>query len=254
MLRSHPPSDAFLPLLGPLLGLVLVLPFASGCTSAQAATRAPVAAAAPPKDDGSAAKGGSGGAEHGAALEQLKTAPVARRDDRQGSIMIPLPDAPTWMRVRFWSVPSLVGFRYGKEHHAVVGAFITHVEDNAVPGACTKSFEAWANPWIEAFEVELHREPPIAVGWHARPDDAKTARIVEIDSVFAKTATIVARDSYAAVYAAYPAWGSKACLIVGMAVPSRGEDARAKDVRDRFAREVLPKVEVLSAEEPKERY
>ena len=46
----------------------------------------------------------------------------------------------------------------------------------------------------------------------------------------------------------------RACLVVGVAVPSRENDQRAKDVRDRFIREVLPKVEVLTGEEPPERY
>lgn len=225
---------------------------AAACSSPPPEARTPVLAAPPPKDNGGAAKGGEGGTEHAAALEQLKVAATRPQTDRQGSMRLPLPDGPSWTRVRFWSVPSLVGFRYGKGHHAVVGAVVTHVDDNTVPGACTKSFEAWATPWVEAFEVELHRDSPIAVGWRAKPEDSP--RIVEIDSVFAKTATLVARDNYAAAYAAYPAWGKASCLIVGVAVPSRGEDGRAKEVRDRFVHDVLPKVELTSQEEPKERY
>ena len=78
-------------------------------------------------------------------------------------------------------------------------------------------------------------------------------QIVDVDSVFAKTETALMRDAYAGTYAAYPVWGN-ACLIVGVAVPSRGDDDRAREVRDRFAREVLPKVEVIRKEEPRERY
>ena len=74
-----------------------------------------------------------------------------------------------------------------------------------------------------------------------------------MDSVFAKTETAFVRDAYAGTYAAYPVW-KNACLIVGMAVPARDDDERAREVRDRFAREVLPKVEVLKEEEPPERY
>ena len=226
-----------------------------GCTGPTPQPKSQVLAAAPPRDDGGAAKGGDGGSEHAAALEELKTAPVLTiQRDRQNSVRIPLPDARSWVRVKFWSVPSLVGFRYGKQHHAVVGAFVTHVDDNTVPGACTKSFETWANPWIEAFEVELERDPPVAVGWRPLPTSTAAPAIVEMESVFAKTATLLARDNYAGVYAAYPAWGKSSCLIVGMAAPSRGEDARAKAVRDRFVHEVLPKVEIVSETEPKERY
>lgn len=233
------------------LGLATTL----GCSSPPAEPRTAVAAAAPPKDTGGAAKGGEGGVEHAAALEQLKVAPITDQSDRQGALRIPLPDGRSWTRVRFWSVPSLVGFRYGKGHHAVVGAFVTHVDDNTVPGACTKSFEAWASPWVEAFEVELQRQPPLAIGWRPKAQDTTSpARIVEIDSVFAKTATLVARDNYAGAYAAYPAWGKTSCVVVGMGVPSRGEDGRAKEVRDRFVHEVLPKVEVFGDTEPPERY
>ncbi len=202
----------------------------------------PVVATPPPKDDGEPSKGGSGGDPHAAALEQLKVAPVTPHADGPSRLVIPLPDAARWTRVKFWGVDSLVGFRYGKDHHAIVGAFLTHVDDNTVPGACTKSFEGWAMPMVESFDVDVHRDPPIAVMWHRQ--------VVDIDSVFARTETALDHDAYAGVYAAYPAWGTKACVIVGMAVPSRGEDERAKAVRDRFAKEVLPGVQVLGAAEP----
>ncbi len=208
-------------------------------------TLRPVPAAPPPKDDGLPSKEGNGGNPHSAALEQLKIAKVARRIDRQASVAIPLPDAEHWTRVKFWGVESLVGFRYGKEHHAIVGGFVTHVDDNTAPGACTKSFEDWAMPMVQMFDVEVHHEPPIAVMWHRR--------VVDVDSVFAKTETVLAHESYAGTYAAYPVW-KNACLIVGVAVPSRDDDERAREVRDRFAREVLPKVEVLAKDEPPDRY
>jgi hypothetical protein len=220
---------------------------ALGCSSGTGVVvpARPVSAAPPPKDDGDASKGNAGGGEHSAALEQLKLARISRRIDKQNSIIIPLPDGPNWTRVKFWGVESLVGFRYGKEHHAIVGGFVTHVDDNTVPGACMKSFEDIALPLVQAFDVEIQHEPPIAVMWHRK--------IVDVDSVFARTATLAMKDAYAGTYAAYPAW-KNACLIVGIAVPSRDDDDRARDVRDRFAREVLPRVEVLSREEPKERY
>src|SRR5581483_3111748 len=105
---------------------------------------------------------------------------------------------------------------------------------------------------------ELTRESPTAVMWKARPQwpgetEAVTPSPIEIEADFAKTATLLQKDSYAGAWAAYPAWKGS-CLIVGVAVPSRDNDQRAKDVRDRFMREVLPRVEVLSAEEPAERY
>ena len=95
---------------------------------------------------GSPRKVAPAAAKHAAALEELEIAPLSGKIDKQGSVRVPLPDAEHWTRVKFWGVPSLVGFRYGKDHHAIVAAVVTHVDDNTAPGACTKSFEAYANP------------------------------------------------------------------------------------------------------------
>lgn len=246
------------------LALLLLAPvFLGGCSTANAAPPPirPVAAASPPKDDGKSAQGGTGGQGHSAALEQLRTSSVGVKPDKQGSILVPLPDSEHWTRVRFLTVKSLVGFRYGKDHHAIFAGFITHVDDNNVQGACNKSFEQWAAPWIETFEVELKHEPPTAFSWNAPagPATVKSApptkfSIVDVDPVHAKTATILARESYEAAWAAYPAWGDKACLVVGVAIPVRDDAQRAKDVRDRFVREVFPNLKVTGADEPKERY
>jgi hypothetical protein len=217
------------------------------CSSPQAPVAHAVVAASPPRDDGSSSKGGSGGDEHAAALEELKVAALAMRADKQGSIRIPLPDAAHWMRVKFWGVPTLVGFRYGQGHHAVVGGYITHVADNSVPGACAESFEKWALPLVDAYDIEIHRAPPSATPW-------RDGRIAEIESLDAKAATLVEQGEEAIAYGVYPAWPG-ACLVVGVAVPSRdGEHERAAQVRDRFVRDVLPKIEVIRADEPHERY
>ena len=242
----------------------------AGCSSASgpgaapaspsAAPSRPVAPAPPPKDDGTPAQGGEGGDAHAAALEQLRTAPVVARTDKQNSVRIPLPDAPNWTRVRFLTMPSLVGFRYGKSHHAIVASFVTHVDDNMALGACNRSFEAWAMPFVEAFEVDLKHEPPASFSWTvpappAPPGAAlpKKIAILDVDPLFAKTATVLSRESYAAAWAAYPAW-DKACLIVGVAIPTRDDEARARDVRDRFVKDVFPRVLVPAGPEPKERY
>jgi hypothetical protein len=242
---------------GPRALVILLALGAAACSTANAATPPkPIAPAPPPTDDGNTAQGGQGGNAHSAALEQLKLGRIDSRTDKQSSVQVPLPDAEHWTRVRFLTVPSLVGFRYGKEHHAIVAAFITHVDDNAAQGACGKSFEQWALPWIDAFEVDLKHDSPTAFSWSAPQTDPKapkTISIVDIDPVIAKTATVLARDTYAAAWAAYPAW-PKACLVVGVAVPARDDESRARAVRDRFVQEVLPKVVVTTTTEPKERY
>lgn len=291
---------------GACVGALALALGSAGCSSSavQSATPSkPVAPSPPPRDDGKPAEGGDGGDLHSAALEQLRIAPLGPKTDKQNSIVVPLPDAPNWTRVRFLTVPGLVGFRYGKSHHAIVAGFVTHVDDNTVEGACSKSFESWAMPWVEAFEVDLHHDAPAAFPWTlpaapvvavapppapapadpsppfvapatispgavlgrlrlgrvnappppAPPSVPKRIAIVDVDPLYAKTATILSRESYAAAWAAYPAW-DKACLIVGVAVPARDDEARAREVRDRFVKEVLPKVVVTTPTEPKERY
>ena len=206
---------------------------------------APVAPAPPPKDDGAASQGGEGGQAHAAALEQLRVARATWRADRQGSVRIELPDAAHWTRVKFWGVKSLVGYRYGKDHHAIVAAFVVHVDDETAPGACSAAFEQWAQPYVDSFEVAIEHDPPRAVPWNGK--------IVDIDALVARTATLGVHDEYAVAYATYPAW-KKACIVMGVAIPARDELERAKAVRDRFASEILPRVRVLSVEEPKELY
>lgn len=229
---------------GPISALAAAA-LAGGCSAAAPARPQVVAPAPPPKDDGTAAQGGGGGAEHAAALEQLKVGVLGWRIDRQNSVRLQLPDPEHWTRVKFWGLKSLVGFRYGKDHHAIVAAFVVHVDDEAAPGACGATFERWAQPWVDSFEVKIEHDPPKAVSWNGK--------IADIDSLVATTATLGDRDRYAVAYGVYPAWKG-ACLVLGIAVPARDEIDRAKSVRDRFAGSVLPSVQVVAAEEPKERY
>lgn len=229
-----------------LSSLAFLEPGLLGCSGAAPPhPPAVVAAAPPPKDDGTPAQGGAGGDAHAAALEELKVGRMGWRVDRQGSVRVLLPDAAHWTRVKFFGAKSLVGFRYGKDHHAVVAGTVVRVDDETAPGACGKAFEAWAQPMVDAFEVAIEHDPPKATPWNGK--------IVDIDALLAKTATLGMRDQYAVAYATYPAWKGS-CLVLGIAVPARDEIDRAKSVRDRFATEVLPKVQVLVQEEPKERY
>jgi hypothetical protein len=147
--------------------------------------------------------------------------------------------------VKFWGVKSLFGFRYGKEHHALVGGFVVHVNDNREPGQCFRTFEEWATPMMEAFEVRVAHEPPTALVWNGA--------IASVDPFSAQVASLADRDAYAAAYVTYPAWPG-ACLILGIAVPVRGEPERAKAVRDKFLVDVFPKLGVVAAQEPEGRF
>jgi hypothetical protein len=195
-------------------GLMGLLALASACsapTSVQA--RLPVPAS-PPADDGRPSNGAQGGTEHAQALEELKLAPLGWATDRQQSLRFLLPDARHWLSVKFSGKKSLVAFRYGKDHHAVVGGFILHVPDTAPQDACGRAFERWTKPWLDIFDVEIVHEPPQAAEW--------AGKILDI--------------------------------VFGVAIPARGELERARAVRDRFATEVLPKLLITTTVEPKESY
>jgi hypothetical protein len=225
-----------------LMGLLALASGCSASTSVQA--RMPVPPS-PPADDGRPSNRAQGGTEHAQALEELKLAQLGWATDRQRSLRFLLPDARHWLSVKFWGKKSLVAFRYGKDHHAVVGGFILHVPDTAPQDACGQAFEAWAKPWLEIFEVEVAHDPPQAAQW--------AGKILDIDRLVATTATLGMHDQYAGAYAAYPAWPG-ACFVFGVAIPARGELERARAVRDRFATEVLPKLQITTAVEPKESY
>jgi hypothetical protein len=227
-----------------IVGTVLVLTVAA-CSGPSSLSNIPVAAASPPKDDGRTAEGVGGGLSHSAALEELKIAPLGFVVDMQRSVRFPLPDATHWTRVKFFGIESLLGFRYGKEHHAVVAATVVHIPIDAPQGTCTRTFEDWAMPWVRAFEVDIEREPPRAFAWNTR--------IVDVDLLYAHAATLAMREGYAVAYGAYPTWPG-ACLVLGIAVPAREDEGRARAVRDRFAEEVLPRVRILASEEPKARF
>lgn len=214
------------------------------CASSRPGRALAVAPASPP-DDATTAEGGVGGLEHAAALEQLELSPLGWRVDPQHSVRLLLPDAAHWRGVRFSGLPSLVGFRYGKGHHAVVAGIVTHVADETAPGGCDDAFEGSARPWLDAFGVSLDRDPPRAIVWRGK--------IAAVGSLVARAGLLGASEQYAIGYATFPAWKG-ACLVLGIVVPSRDELARSKAVRDRFVAEVLPRVEITRRTEPMGRF
>jgi hypothetical protein len=223
--------------------LPVVALFGCGAHS-QPAPPVVVAAAPPPKDDGKPSELGEGGAAHSAALEELKLAPLIMVGDKQRSVRIPIPDARHWTRVKFFGIPTVMGLRYGKDHHAVVAVTVQHIAPGSPLSACSTDLESWGTPLLDAFDVDVVRDPVSIFAWRERQ--------AELHTSFAKTASLAVHDGFAVAYATYPAWND-ACLVVGVAVPARDDEPRARAVRDRFAREVLPKVVALAKEEPKGR-
>lgn len=186
--------------------------------------------------------------QHAAALEQLVVAPLGTRVDRQKSVKVALPDTPAWRRVRFLGVKSLVGFRYGIDHHAVVGAFVLDVK-NRTAESCQRAFEEWAKPWLETFEVSTKRGAPVPFVWKNPMHPDAPPEVMSAVTLEASTASMLSHETYHAAYAIYPAWPDK-CLVAGFAAPANGEDERAKKARDRYAKEALPKLEITAPEAP----
>lgn len=219
------------------------------CTSAPKPILHPVSPRSPGKDSGAASqRTSSESEEHAAALEQLVVAPFGTRLDRQRTIKLPLPDTPSWRRVRFLGIKSLAGFRYGVNHHAVAGAFVVDVK-NRTPESCQEVFESWAKPWLEVFDVRFEIGKPVGFTWRNTLKPTDPPEVLSAVTLHASTTALMAQESYYATYAIYPAWPDK-CLVVGMATAARGEEGRAQKARDRFASEVFSKLELISATPP----
>lgn len=222
----------------------------SACTSAPKPIAHAVAPHSPGKDKGgkTTATTPPGPSEaHAAALEQLAAATLGTRVDREKTIKLPLPDQASWRRVRFLGVKSLVGWRYGTEHHGVVGAFVMDVKDRT-PETCNEAFEAWAKPWLEVFDVRFEIGKPVGFVWKNTLKPTEPPEVLSAVTLHASTSSLMAQESYHATYAIYPAWPDK-CLVVGMATAARGEEERAKKARDRFASDVFSGL-VLTSETP----
>lgn len=230
----------------PCLGVV-------ACTATPKPIQHAVAPRSPSRDSGGASKKNDGEADaHAAALEQLTIAPFGSRTDRQKSVKLPLPDMKSWRRVRFLGIKSLVGFRYGTEHHAVAGAFVMDVK-NRTPESCQQAFEDWTKPWLETFEVSFEIGKPVGFTWKNNLKPNEPTEVLSAVTLHASTTSVLAHESYQATYAIYPAWPDK-CLVVGMATAARGEEERAKKARDRFAQEVFSKLELTSETAPTKAY
>jgi len=140
--------------------------------------------------------GGNAAEPHAAALGRLLFEPWGWRNDKQDALHVPLADWEKWRRVRYYGVPSFVGFRYGDAHHAVSGVWIRPVEpgDDGTVETCLERFESWGAPQAQAFGVDMGEATTSKQRW-AKGDVVVRAVDARIDSIFGKR-------SYAAAYGA----------------------------------------------------
>lgn len=159
-----------------------------------------------------------------------------QRSDKDEQLLLPLPDAEHWKRVRYWGAEHFVGFRYGKAHHAVAVGFVQEVPAGTPVNTdtCMRRFEAWGRPQTKPFDVKFG---PFAVH-HQRWRDQR----LDIHAVDGEVSVGFSTTSFSAAWAAYPAY-SDGCLIYAVGVPWREHPELARQVRDRFIKEAFTQVD-----------
>lgn len=176
--------------------------------------------------------GGDANDPNESALKRLLAEGWGWRNDKQDALHVPMPDWQNWRRIRFFGVPSFVGFRYGDDHHAVIAIWVRDADEGTTPDACLDAFERWAEPTARDFNVSVETLATTRARWPADPAQTDAGSVV-IKSVDAEVSALFSKKTYAAAYAAYNVW-PKTCTIFGIAVPMRGNDALARQVRDRY--------------------
>jgi hypothetical protein len=176
--------------------------------------------------------GGDADDPHESALKRLLSEVWGWRNDKQDALHVPLPDWQNWRRVRYFGVPTFVGFRYGDDHHAVIAIWVREADEGVTPDGCLDSFERWAEPTAHDFSVSVGPGTVTHPHWPS-PQERDGTATAAVKSLDAEVTALFSRKTYAAAYAAYTLW-PKTCTIFGIAVPMRGEDDLARQVRDRF--------------------
>jgi hypothetical protein len=194
--------------------------------------------------------GGDADDPHAAALLRLLREPWGWRNDKDDVVHVPLPDWKNWRRIRYWGVPTLVGFRYGDDHHAVIAVWVRPVAEGTSSQQCLEQFESWAAPTAHDFSVDVGEAEVTRAPWKgaADPQAAASGEVV-IRSFHAQINTLFSKKSYAAAYAGYVMWPGT-CTIFGVAVPEREQAALAEQVRDRYVKDGFWRLERHSASPP----
>jgi hypothetical protein len=176
-----------------------------------------------------------------AALERLLGEPWGGRTDKDEQLLAPMPDWEHWKRTRYWGFDHLVGFRYGKEHRAMIAARV-HEMPAGVPvksETCMREFVDWARPQIAGFDVKLSPFQVKVARWREQP--------LVIQSVDGWVSWGIGSADFSAAWAAYPAY-KDACVIYGVAVPWRDQPELAKQVRDRWINQGFVGLDALTVE------
>jgi hypothetical protein len=187
--------------------------------------------------------GGDASDPHQAALRRQLASPWGYRTDKDEQIQVPLPDWEHWKRVRYWGIEHFVGFRYGKEHHAMAIVFVQDASSGEATDSrsCLRHFELWARPQLGPYDVKLQPASERKMAWRGQP--------TYVRSLDGSVSFGFSKRGFSAAWAAYPAYPS-ACLVYAIAVPWDTQPELARRVRDRWLSEGFGQIVTLTAERP----
>jgi hypothetical protein len=187
--------------------------------------------------------GGDAHDPHFAALSRNVAQPWGRQADKDDQLLLPLPDADHWKRVRYWGFDHFTGFRYGDEHHVMAVAFLIDDKEDTHPNSllCLKRFESWARPQIKGYDIKLGEIGERESKWRRMP--------LYIHYLDGSVVWGFSERQFSAAWAAYPAY-PQTCLVYAMAVPWDEFGATARNVRDRWVQEAFERVAPLTKEKP----
>ena len=207
-----------------------------GCQHAPpvVAATAHVDAKAPP-DDGGSSRGSAGGMQHAQALEALRNLPAQTVQSADGLVRMGLPAGANWRRVTFWGFDAYTGFRFGQDHHAIVGVTLFEPLRGEGDRGCLAAFDEWAKPYVEAFSLKL-TGPEAALA-------SISGHSSFVRRVYATGESPLGMVDYYAAYAIIPST-TDVCVVVGLAVPVREAGERGKWALDHLADEAFRTVRV----------
>jgi hypothetical protein len=211
-----------------------------GCSSA---VRQPPGAPPSPKSVTLENPGGDADDPQAAALKRQLEMPWRWAMDKDGQVNVPMVDADNYKRVRYWAIDHFTGFRYGDDYHVMNVVLVQDIPEGAVMDSrqCMSQAEKWGRPQLKNFEVKLGNPEVHESQWRGQP--------IVVKSLDGYLDFGFERRKFSAAWAAYPAYPD-ACLVFGVAVPWGKHPELAAQVRDRWVKEAVPRIQARTKTKP----
>jgi hypothetical protein len=179
-----------------------------------------------------------------AALDRLQIQGFSLRYDASSSVLVPIPDAGKWKRIRYLMFDNFTGFRYGDQGHALVAMYLSrHPQPGCSSESCLDQFEIQASSKLRRLGVQWSPAQQRRHPWEKR------RIVVRIRNV--SYPWFFSRKKLALAYGGYVAWKNR-CAVVAYAFPMDENPEYAELVRDRFANEAFPLFRIRSPFPPVE--